>query len=185
MALHTAEPESRDGDYFGSSVNRAARLMAVAHGGQIVCSQATADLAHDVLPDDVALVDLGEHRLRDLLRAEHVFQVSAVGLPSEFGPLASLDAFPGNLPLQVSSFIEFFRTKKLLLVVDNCEHVLEAVADVVDVLERSCAGLVVLATSREGLALEGERIVAIPSLASPAPEADLAEMAQSDAVRLF
>src|SRR5436190_13058342 len=105
MALHTAEPESRDGDYFGSSVNRAARLMAVAHGGQIICSQATADLAHDVLPQDVALLDLGEHRLRDLSRAEHVFQVSAAGLPGEFAPLTSLDAFPGNLPLQVSSFI--------------------------------------------------------------------------------
>ena len=66
MGLHTGVASLRDGDYFGSSLNRAARLMGVAHGGQVVCSQATTDLAREVLADDVDLVDLGEHRLRDL-----------------------------------------------------------------------------------------------------------------------
>ena len=100
IGIHTGVAELRDRDYFGSAVNRAARLEAIAHGGQIVCSQATADLARDVLAEGVVLVDLGEHRLRDLTRAERVFQVSAPGLQSGFAPLASVDAFPGNLPLQ-------------------------------------------------------------------------------------
>ena len=105
MGLHTGSGVVRDGDYFGSSLNRAARLMGVAHGGQVVCSQATADLARDGVAEGVDLVDLGEHRLRDLSRPERVFQVYAPGLLGEFAALSSLDAFPGNLPLQVSSFI--------------------------------------------------------------------------------
>ena len=105
MGLHTGTASLRDGDYFGSSLNRAARLMGVAHGGQIVCSQATADLARDAVAEGVTLADLGDHRLRDLSRAERVFQVCAPGLLSEFAALSSVDAFPGNLPLQVSSFI--------------------------------------------------------------------------------
>ena len=67
MGLHTGVASLRDGDYFGSSLNRAARLMGVAHGGQVVCSQATTDLARDVLAEGVDFVDLGEHRLRDLV----------------------------------------------------------------------------------------------------------------------
>jgi class 3 adenylate cyclase len=105
MSLHTGEAQERDEDYFGSALNRAARLMATAHGGQIVCSRATADVVRDALRDGVSLIDLGEHRLRDLSRPEQVFQVSAPGLMTEFRPLVSLDSFPGNLPLQVSSFI--------------------------------------------------------------------------------
>ena len=105
MGLHTGGAALRDGDYFGASLNRAARLMGVAHGGQVVCSHATADLARDALPEGVEFVDLGEHRLRDLTRAEQVFQVCAPGLLGEFAALTSVDAFPGNLPLQVSSFI--------------------------------------------------------------------------------
>jgi class 3 adenylate cyclase len=105
MGLHTGVASLRDGDYFGGTLNRAARLMAVAHGGQIVCSLATADLARDQLGEGVTLADLGEHRLRDLSRAERVFQVRAPELDCDFPALASVDAFPGNLPLQVSSFI--------------------------------------------------------------------------------
>ena len=77
MGIHSGHAELRDGDYFGTAVNKAARLMAVGHGGQIVCSQSTADLARDALPDGVGLLDLGEHRLRDLSRAERVFQVNS------------------------------------------------------------------------------------------------------------
>ena len=71
----------------------------------MVCSQATADLARDSVAEGMDLVDLGEHRLRDLSRAERVFQVGAPGLRGDFAALTSVDSFPGNLPLQVSSFI--------------------------------------------------------------------------------
>jgi predicted ATPase/class 3 adenylate cyclase len=270
IGVHTGHAEQREGDYFGPALNRAARLMSIAHGGQIVVSQAAADLARDAFGADLALVDLGEHRLRDLSRPERVFQVNAPGLRHEFAALASLDAFPGNLPLQVSSFvgrdrdlarvaealqdarvvtltgvggvgktrlamqvagevlprfregawlcelaavrdpdgvvaavaavfgvmaragrslleslIEFFGSKRLLLVVDNCEHLLEAVGDLVEIIERSCVGVVVLATSREGLALDGERVVPVPSLLAPPADADLDTVAQADSVRLF
>jgi class 3 adenylate cyclase len=83
MGLHTGEAEERHGNYFGSAVNRAARLIALAHGGQVVASAATADVAGDALPPDVKLVDLGEHLLRDLSRREHVCLVQAPGLDSE------------------------------------------------------------------------------------------------------
>src|SRR5215470_6365051 len=105
IGIHTGVAELRDGDYFGSAVNRAARLEAIAHGGQVVCSQATAELARDVLAEGVAFVDLGEHRLRDLSRPERVFQVSASGLEGQFGPLRSLDAYASNLPVQLTSFV--------------------------------------------------------------------------------
>jgi class 3 adenylate cyclase len=88
MGLHTGEVELRDGDYFGTAVNWAARLVAVGHGGQVICSSATAELADRGL----ALVDLGEHRLRDLDRPIHVFQVGRGSFP----PLRSLSAFPGE-----------------------------------------------------------------------------------------
>jgi predicted ATPase len=270
VGLHTGEADERSGDYFGPEVNRAARLMAIAHGGQIVCSSATADLVGSHLPAGASLVDAGVHRLRDLSEPLRVFQVVADGLPSGFPPLLSMDAFPGNLPLQVSSFIgpdmelarvakalgearvvtltgvggvgktrlalraaaeelprfregawlvelqavrdpeavavavaavfsltaragmsteealiEFLSSKQLLLVLDNCEHLLDPVAELVEALERACPGLVVLATSREGLALEGERVVPIPSLSAPATDADLVSAADSEAVRLF
>ena len=270
MGIHTGVAELRDGDYFGSAVNRAARLEAIAHGGQILCSQATRELARDVLAEGVVFVDLGEHRLRDLSCAERVFQVHAPGLPSGFAPLASVDAFPGNLPLQVSSLIgrereiertvdalgaarvvtltgvggvgktrlayqvaaevlprfregawlvelakvrdpdgvvdafaavfgitaragqgleesliEFLRTKQLLLVIDNCEHILGSVAELVETLERSCPGLVMLATSREGLGVDGEQMLVVPSLGAPARGADMDVIAAADSVQLF
>jgi predicted ATPase len=262
MGLHTGEAQRRGDDYFGTAVNRAARLTAVGHGRQVLCSGTTAGLVEAEVP----LVDLGEHRLRDLDRPMHVFQVGA----SAFAHLRSLDAFPGNPPLQVSSFfgrerelervagllgecrmvtltgvggvgktrlalqvaaevlprfregawvvelapvrdeagvveavaatfgvsaragltleeslVGFLRTKQLLLIADNCEHLLEPVAELLDTLQRLCPGLVVLATSREGLALEGERMVAVPSLAAPRPGAGFDAISDSDAVRLF
>jgi class 3 adenylate cyclase len=235
MGLHTGVASMREDDYFGPTLNRATRLRSVADGGQIVCSSATADLARDVVGEGVAFLDLGEHRLRDLARAERVFQVNMPDLPRDFPPLASVDAFPGNLPLQVSSFIgrekemarvataleearivtntgaggvgktrlavqvaadlmpwfregawlielapvrdlegvdgafaavfavtaqagltlgesliDLLRTKQLLLVVDNCEHVLEPAAELIASICHACANVSVLATSREG-----------------------------------
>jgi predicted ATPase/class 3 adenylate cyclase len=262
MGIHSGEAEERDGDYFGTAVNRAARLMAVGHGGQVLCSATTAKLVEG----KVGLLDLGEHRLRDLDNPMHLFQVGRGSFP----PLKSLDAFPGNLPLQVSSFVgrrreidrvvraigecrvvtltgvggvgktrlavqvaaevlprfregawlvelasvrdpegveaafasvfelglragltlqetlvAFLRTKQLLMVVDNCEHLLDPIARLASVLERSCSGLVLLATSREGLALEGERVIPVPSLASPGADASFDELAASESVALF
>jgi predicted ATPase/class 3 adenylate cyclase len=261
MALHTGEASERDGNYFGRAVNRAARLMAIGHGGQLLASAATAELLAGA-----ELVDLGEHRLRDLAAPVRVCQVGPEGFP----PLRTLDAFPGNLPLQLSSFVgrerevervaaalsegrvvtltgvggvgktrlalqvaadalprfregawlvelapvrdpegvppafaavfgvaarggmsleqalvEFLRAKQLLVVVDNCEHLLEPVAELVESVGRACPEVVVLATSREGLGLDGERNLTVPSLAAPKPGAELALVASADAVRLF
>src|SRR5436190_2188696 len=105
MGLHTGEAEHRDGDYYGTATNRAARLMSVAHGGQILVSLSTEELLSDEMRDGLALIDLGEHRLRDLSRPDRVFQVRAPGLPAEFPPIRTLDAFPGNLPVQLTSFV--------------------------------------------------------------------------------
>jgi predicted ATPase/class 3 adenylate cyclase len=269
MGLHTGVAELRDGDYYGSAVNRAARLMAMANGGQVVCSQATADLMRDGLPEAVALIDLGEHRLRGLSRVERVFQVCSRGLPSEFPPLHTQEAFAGNLPTQVTSFIgreeelravadalassrlvtltgvggvgktrlalqvaaevlprygdgawlvelasasdsesmmqvvaatlgvspragmslagsivDFLRTKRLLIVFDNCEHLLEHAASLVESVVRDCRGVDVLATSREGLAIAGEQLWPLRSLAVPS-ESRVDVVAASAAVRLF
>ncbi|HEV8624424.1 MAG TPA: adenylate/guanylate cyclase domain-containing protein, partial [Acidimicrobiia bacterium] len=91
MALHTGEAEAHGGRYAGSTIIRTARLRAVAHGGQTVISRATAELVSDSLPEGVTLLDLGSHRLRDLTRAEHVFQVCHPDLDGTFPPLRSLD----------------------------------------------------------------------------------------------
>jgi predicted ATPase len=264
MGVHTGEAELRGGDYFGTAVNRCARLMAAAHGRQVILSGSTESLVRDALA--VALIDLGEHRLRDLDRPLRVFQLGE----GRFPPLRTLDAFPGNLPLQLSSFVgrerdlarvaaalaesrivtltgvggvgktrlalqaaaevlprygdgawlvelapvrdpaavadavagvfdvaaragqtlvhalvEFLRGKQLLLVVDNCEHLLEPTAELIEMLERSCPRLAVLTTSREGLSVDGERVYPVPSLASPAAGADLSVVADAPAVRLF
>jgi predicted ATPase/class 3 adenylate cyclase len=270
MGVHTGEADQREGDYFGTTVNRAARLMATAHGGQVVVSQATEGILRDALPADVGLVDLGVHGLRDLSRPERIFQVTASGLPAEFAPLRSLDVLPGNLPRQVTTFVgrereietlgdlvrdrsvvtltgvggvgktrlavqvaaevvpdfpdgawvcelapvgdpgavwesvaaslevqpfpgraldeavlEYLGPKRLVIVLDNCEHLLDAVARVVDAVAQRCPRVAILATSREGLALAGEQIVAVPSLGLPAGDADRDTLARADAVRLF
>jgi len=270
VGVHTGEGILIEGQYLNQPLNRCARLMAIGHGGQVLVSGTSEPLVRGALPEGVELVDLGDRRLRDLSEPIRVFQVEHPDLMTAFPPLRSLDSFPGNLPLQVSSFIgrerdlaratealaerrvvtltgvggvgktrlalqvaaellprfregawlvelqavrdpegvegafaavfgvspragqslkeavvEFLHTKQLLLVLDNCEHLLEAVAAFVGMLERTCPGLVVLATSREGLALDGERVVPVPSLAAPSPEAGLDALAQSEAVQLF
>jgi predicted ATPase/class 3 adenylate cyclase/DNA-binding CsgD family transcriptional regulator len=118
MALHTGEAEARDGRYAGSTIIRAARLRAAAHGGQTVVSRATAELASDALLEGAELVDLGTHRLRDLTRAEHVFQIIHPELPGAFPPLRSLDRVANNLPAQLTSFIgreaELVQVERLL-----------------------------------------------------------------------
>ena len=105
MALHSGTAEQRDGDYYGPALNRAARLMAAGHGGQILLSLATEELVRDHLPADVALRDMGERRLKDLVRPERVYQVIAPDLPADFPPLKTLDVRPNNLPAQTTPFI--------------------------------------------------------------------------------
>jgi class 3 adenylate cyclase len=104
MAVHAGEARlrpDRDGvlrNYVGSAIIRAARLRACGHGGQVLVSSAAADLAADLLPPKAALADLGFHRLRDLVRPEHVFQLQHPDLASTFPPLRSLDELPNTLP---------------------------------------------------------------------------------------
>jgi predicted ATPase/class 3 adenylate cyclase len=270
MALHTGEAYERNGDYFGSAVSRAARLMALAHGGQVVASAATADVVADTLPPGVKLVDLGEHLLRDLSRRERVFQVEVPGLGSEFPPLRSPDVLPGKLPLQPTSFVgrageirdvsealrqgrlvtltgvggvgktrlavqmaaellpafaegawlcelaaagdadtlaqvvastlgvaqragrslersivEFLRSSHLLLVLDNCEHLLDASSRLAAAILADCPEVRVLATSREALGVPGEQVWPLRSLDLPALGVGLVGAATSGSVRLF
>ena len=86
MALHTGIAEARDGDYFGPALSRVARLLNAGHGGQILLSGATQELVRDHLPPGATLDHLGEHRLKDLIRPEHIFQLSTGGLPADFPP---------------------------------------------------------------------------------------------------
>jgi class 3 adenylate cyclase len=104
IALHAGEASERNGDYFGPAVNRVARLLAIGHGGQVLVSGVTRDLAHSDLPAGVSLVDVGSHRLKDLTEPEHVWQLAIEGLPAEFPVLKSLDMIPNNLPIQQTSF---------------------------------------------------------------------------------
>src|SRR5215211_7506518 len=100
MALHTGTAEERDGDYFGPTLNRAARLLSAGHGGQVLLSLPTQELVRDQLPSGTGLRDLGLRRLKDLFRPEHVFQLTAPDLPSSFPPLKTLDVRLNNLPIQ-------------------------------------------------------------------------------------
>lgn len=105
VALHTGEADLRDGDYYGSTVNRCARLRSIAHGGQTLLSLATYELVRDCLPAEVSLKDMGTHRLRDLQRPEQVFQLLHSSLPDGFPPLRSLNTIPNNFPQQLTSFV--------------------------------------------------------------------------------
>lgn len=273
IGLHTGEVQLRDeGNYVGRTVNQCARLRDVAHGGQTVLSQPTADLVLDGLPEGTRLIDLGSHRLKDLARPEHVWQLGHPGLQATFAALRSLDAHPHNLPVQRTSFIgrtaelidlrhmlaesnlvtifgsggcgktrlaqqvaadrldaypdgvwlvelapiadaalvpaavatalsvkeESFRTltetvvdhlgaKRVLVVLDNCEHVLAAAADMAEAVLRGCPGVTLLATSRERLGVEGETAWRVPNL--PVPEEStppsVESLATYDAVQLF
>jgi predicted ATPase/class 3 adenylate cyclase/DNA-binding CsgD family transcriptional regulator len=274
MALHSGACAERDGNYVGPVANRAARLLDIGHGGQVLVTAATYALLTGQLPSGIGLRDLGEQRLRDLGRAERVFQVTGPGLAEEFGVLRSLDdpALRHNLPSQATSFVgrtaelaelhalvssgsrlvtiagpggigksrlalqaaadaldgtgdgvwlvelapvaepelvartvaaalgvreepawPVLRTlidavgdRDLLLVLDNAEHVLGAVAELADAIIRSCPRVSVLVTSREPLGTSGEHVFRVPGLA--VPPADLAapdRLAAFESVQLF
>jgi class 3 adenylate cyclase len=105
IALHTGTAEEREGDYFGPPLNRITRLLAAGHGGQILLSLAARELIRDHLPIQANLLDLGEHRLKDLFRPERVYQLNVPDLPSDFPPLKTLDAKLTNLPTQPTPLI--------------------------------------------------------------------------------
>lgn len=273
FALHTGDAQMRDSDYYGGTVNRCARLRGIAHGGQILLSEATAGFAAaETLPVGASLKDLGEHRLRDLQRPERVFQVQASGLPQTFPTLRSLTLLRHNLPIQMTSFIgrereiadvrgrleethlltitgaggvgktrlalqvgaeamqgdgdgvwlvelasltdpdlvpqavaqvfrvaeepgkpllesllAFLSGKRMLLLLDNCEHLLSACARFADTVLRRCPNVHLLVSSREPLGIAGESVFRLPSLAFPdetkLPAPD--ELREYEAVRLF
>ena len=103
--LHAGIDERRDGDFYGRAVNRAARIMSAAHGGQMLLSKAVAEQISGALPEGVSLRDLGTVRLRDLSSPEHVFQVLHSKLRADFPALRSLEGTPNNLTQQLNSFI--------------------------------------------------------------------------------
>jgi len=270
--LHAGVTERRDNDFFGGTVNRAARIMGVAHGGQVLLSQAVATLVGERLPPGAALLDLGTVRLRDLESPERVFQLVHPGLRRDFPSLRSLEATPNNLPQQLSSFvgrerelaevtqlfsqarlvtlfgpggigktrlslqvgadaletfsdgvwfvelaavadpllvpqamasvlgvkeeaghpvsealIKYVKDRRALVILDNCEHLLQSCADLVKQLLQAGPYLKILASSRENLRVPGETSYPVPPLAVPGPgETDSVTMgAQFAAVRLF
>ena len=272
MGLHTGVAEQRGGDYFGPVLNRAARVMGVAHPGQVLCSQTTADLVRDCLPAPIGLVELGRHRLRDLTRPEVIYQLTHPELPGEFARLRSLDAFPGNLPIQRTALIgrsgelqrlgglleqhrlltltgvggvgktrlalqlaadtldrfpdgawlvelasirdptlvasavataldiserpgrpwtdtlcDAIGLRALLVVLDNCEHLLDASARLGDALLDACPALRIVATSREAVGIEGEQSWPTPSLGLPPAEISesLDDLTSANSVELF
>lgn len=258
MGIGSGEAEARDGDYFGAALNRTARVMSAGHGGQILVAASAAGLV-----DDVGLLDLGLHRLRDIPGSVRLFQVVAEGLESDFEPLrtldlrignleaplvgvigrsaevghlrsliaehrlvtltgvggvgkttlalhaanemrgqfpdgvwvvelvpvsdgqrivdalaASLDVTPGPGEQALDSVVGALSGRRALIVVDNCEHLLDAAAEMVEQLLARTWTINVLATSREGLGVAGEYLMPVPTLA-------VDDGAESAAVQLF
>ncbi len=105
VAIHGGKTDERSGDYFGPPVNRVARLLSTAHGGQVLLSAIVAESLDGYIPAEAKLVDLGWHRLKDMEEPEHVFQLAAPGLDEEFAPIRSLNTGANNLPRQTTSFV--------------------------------------------------------------------------------
>lgn len=105
IALHAGDAQERDGDFFGPTLNRTARILAAGHGGQILISQAVERLVEDRFPEGAALRDMGERRLKDLERPVRIFQLVADGIDDDFPPLRTLDVRPHNLPAQASQLV--------------------------------------------------------------------------------
>jgi predicted ATPase/class 3 adenylate cyclase len=250
MAIHVGDVELSEGHYFGPALYRCARLMALGHGGQVLLSAVAAGILADIGPRDMGVRDLGEHRLKDLLRAERVYQLTGPGLDGDFPALRALDEGPHNLPVARTTLVgrdtqlgelqallveqrsrlvtltgpggvgktrlalelaarstdafvhgvyfvplarvsdarllpgaiadalsvrdapgrsvretlaDYLREKRLLLVIDNFEHLLEA-APYISELLTTAPQLQIVTTSREALRLTGEREFAVPPL---------------------
>ncbi len=273
MGLHTGEPALGPGGYVGIDVHRAARICSAGYGQQVLLSERTHDLSGARAPDGVTLRDLGEHRLKDLARPEHLFQAVIPGLPDEFPPLKSLDLHTTNLPsLELTSFVgreremaevkhlvtrsrlvtlmgsggagktrlalqvaadlsdqfakgvwlvelapiddpemvvqtvatafgvremtgrpllqaivDYLRSRDLLVVLDNCEHLVHAAARLATALLRGCPKVRIVATTREALGAPGEVVYRVPSISCPDPRSIVSaeQLASYDATRLF
>ena len=273
MGIHTGEPTLVGDHYVGLDVHRAARIAATGYGGQVLFSERTHAMAQVRLPGGVEVRDLGEHRLKDLHRPEHIYQLAIPGLPADFPPLKSLEVLVTNLPaLQLTSFvgreremaeikaqlaathlltllgpggtgktrlalevgsglleqfpkgvwlvelaplsdpdliiqtvatvfnvreapgrplldslIDYLKPRELLLVLDNCEHLIEASARLAGALLRGCPQLRILATSREPLGVAGEATYRVPPLSRPDPAKRIAadQLGEFEAARLF
>ncbi|MEO8753187.1 MAG: adenylate/guanylate cyclase domain-containing protein, partial [Casimicrobiaceae bacterium] len=270
--LHAGVDVRRDNDYYGNTVNRSARIMSAAHGGQVLVSQTIVDLVGDRLPKEVSLRNLGVVRLRDLAQPERIHQLLHPALREQFPALRSLEATPNNLPQQLTSFIgrehelaqvklqlaqtrlltllgigglgksrlslqvaaevlddypdgvwfvelapvtdarlvaqvvatvlgvkeeagrpvlealvKFVKDRHLLLVLDNCEHLAQACAELARQLLEAGARVRILASSREHLNIRGEKAYPLAPLAVPLPRQKLGAEAlrQFAAVRLF
>jgi len=255
--LHTGEAEERGGDYFGPVLNRAARIMALAGGNQVLLSQATAELVRDQLTSGFELHDVGEHRLKSLHRPEHLFQLMGPGLSDRVVEVASAEP-SGNLPAGVVDFVgrrhdldelravvtpgrvvtltgiggagktqlatrlaasmtdaypdgawwcdltplrsaemipsavaaelrfamqpdmtpmqsvtDALARRRMLLVLDNCEHLLDGVANLVDAVVAQCADVAIVATSREALGTHVEQVWPVQPLDAETDAVDL------------
>ena len=270
--IHVGLAQRRDEDYFGNTLNRAARIMSAAHGEQVLLSQAAAELLRDRLPDWASLRDLGLVRLKDLASSERLYQLQHASLRRDFPALRSLEGTPNNLPQQATSFVgrelelaqvtkalaqarlltlvgaggigktrlslqvaaeilddypdgawfvelapiadhrlvtlavakvlgvaeepgrplvdvvvQWATDKQLLLVLDNCEHLIDACAALAERLVQGTVGVRLLASSREALQIPAEIVFPVPTLGVPEsnkPEAD-ATYSRYPAVRLF
>ncbi len=106
IGIHKGKADWAGDDYSGYiSLSRTNRIMAVANGGQVLISNEVYDDVKNNLPSEISLRDLGERRLKDLIRPEHLFQLIFIDAPSDFPPLNTLDARPNNLPVQLTSFV--------------------------------------------------------------------------------
>lgn len=270
--VHAGTHQRRDNDFFGPEVNRAARIMGAAHGGQTLLSQPVADIARSRLPSELGLRDLGTVHLRDLGAPERLYQLVHPRLRADFPALRSLEQTPNNLRHEVTSFIgregelahaaallkqcrlltvtgvgglgksrlslhlaaaamddfpdgvwlvelapiqdprgvpqavssvvgvkedadrpvvealtRYVRDRRVLLVLDNCEHLLQACADLAKQLLGSSAHSKILASSREPLRLTGETTFVLPTL--PVPDLrtpfEPHALAQNESVQLF
>ena len=276
MGIHTGAAQLNGSDqtiYSGyATMALTQRIMSAGHGGQVLISGATRELVRDVLPADTELLDVGEKRLKDLLRPEHLYQLNSAGLSAIFPPLKTLDAFPNNLPIQLTTFVgrekeiaelkqeleahrlvtltgsggtgktrlslqvaadllekfdhgvwfvelaplidpdlipqtilsaigvqeqqgktplevlkEYLHEKQVLIVLDNCEHLIEASAKVANTLLNAAPRLKILASSREALGVKGELSYPVPSLSLPDLKhlPTIEQLSQYEAVRLF
>ncbi|HET7376330.1 MAG TPA: adenylate/guanylate cyclase domain-containing protein, partial [Anaerolineae bacterium] len=277
MGIHTGAAQldsgSKEPHYSGyATLALTQRVMSAGHGGQILVSQTAYDLTSTKLPAQAQLVDMGERRLKDILRTEHLYQLSVPDLPAEFPPLNTLETFNHNLPVQLTSFIgrnkeidevkqlvaahrivtltgtggagktrlslqvgaeclnefsngvwlaelapvtdptlvpqtlisifnlrqdshrtaleiliEYLRTKTLLILLDNCEHLIDACAKISEALLQACPTLRILASSREALGIAGEVAYRVPSLATPNLEhlPAFEKLLEIDSIRLF
>ncbi len=105
IGIHTGPARLAEGDYAGLAVHQAARIAGAAHGGQALVSSTTAEQLDGVLPEGLTLLDLGEHRLKDLERPQRLLQLCHPGLIAGFPAPRSLELVRHNLPVQVSSFV--------------------------------------------------------------------------------